>query len=498
MHRLIFSFVAFLLIAVAPAGLGPAVAAEAADSGLIEAIKAVDDAGLRAALARGADVTATDPDGTTPLHWAVHANDVTIVDLLIEAGADADAANRYGVRPLSLACTNGNVAIVELLLDGGADANTALAEGETALMTAARTGALDVVRVLLARGADVNAAEAWRGQTALMWAAAEGHEQLIPTMLSYGADVAARSTKGWTPLLFAVRQGRIDVVQTLLEAGVDVEESLPVAQETRRGGTSAERAATGLNAFLLAAANAHYELAGLLVDRGADVNVASRGWTALHQLSWVRKAGIAGSNNPSPKGSGAMTSLDFVRKIVAAGADVNARVTTRPPAGITRLNFIGGTPFLLAARTGDSDLMRLLAELGADPFIPNEDNTTPIMVAAGVGTSSPGEDPGTEPEVLEAVKVALELGGNLNEVDDNGETVIHGAAYKHLPSVVTFLAEAGADIDLWNQPNSKGWTPLEIVEGVHIGMNIQSNPSAAAAVRAAMAAAGVAAPTVGQ
>ena len=349
--------------------------------------------------------------------------------LLLEAGADAAAANRYGVRPLSLACTNGNAAVAELLLDAGADANTTLVEGETVLMTAARTGDLDIVRLLLERGADVNAAESWRGQTALMWAAAEGHAQLIPTMLSYGGDVSARSTKGWTPLLFAVREGRIDVVQTLLEAGVDVEEALPVTQETRRGGTSAERSATGLNAFLLAAANAHYELAGLLVDRGADVNVASRGWTALHQVSWVRKAGIAGSNNPAPKGSGSMTSLEFVRKIVGAGADLDARVTTRPPAGITRLNFLGGTPFLLAARTGDADLMRLLAELGADPLLPNDDGTTPLMVAAGVGTSAPGEDPGTEPEVLEAVKVALELGGgDLNAIDDNGETAMHGAA----------------------------------------------------------------------
>ena len=189
-----------------------------------------------------------------------------------------------------------------------------------------------------------------------------------------------------------------------------------------------------------------------------------------------------------------MTSLEFVRKIVAAGADVNARVTERPPSGITRLNFVEGTPFLLAARTGDADLMRLLAELGADPLLPNEDNTTPIMVAAGVGTSSPGEDPGTEPEVLEAVQVALEFGGDLNDIDDNGETVMHGAAYKHLPKVVAFLAEAGADINVWNQPNAKGWTPLQIVEGVHIGMNIQSSPATAVAVREAMIAAGAVVP----
>ena len=478
------------LLAAGVAAFGAA-AAEAVDAGLLEAIRAVDEADVRAALDGGADVTATEPDGTTPLHWAVHANDPGIVELMLAAGADAAATNRYGVAPIALACVNGNAAVVRLLLDAGVDPNTTLAEGETALMTAARTGALDLVELLLDRGADVNAAEAWRGQTALMWAAAEGHAHLIPAMLSHGAEVSARSARGWTPMLFAIREGEIGVVQTLLEAGVDVEESLPVIEERRRGGTSAERGATGLNAFLLAAANAHYELAALLVDRGADVNVASRGWTALHQVSWVRKAGIAGSNNPAPKGSGAMTSLEFVKKIVAAGADLNARVTTRPPAGITRLNFIGGTPFLLAARTGDAPLMRLLAELGADPLLPNEDGTTPLMVAAGVGTSSPGEDPGTEPEVLEAVEVALALGGDLNRVDDNGETVMHGAAYKHVPTVVAFLAEAGADPMVWNRPNSREWTPLDIVENVPLGRGIQDNPTTAAAIRAVMERAGV-------
>ena len=491
MHDLISRSATVLAAAACLAAFpGPARAAEA-DAGLINAIKTVDIAGVRAALGRGADVGAAEPDGTTPLHWAAHANEPAIVELLLEAGADASAANRYGVRPISLACINGNAVLTEQLLDAGADPNATAAEGETALMTAARTGSHELVELLLDRGADVNAVETWRGQTALMWAAAEGYARLIPTMLSYGADPSARSAGGWTPLLFAVRQGHIDVVQTLLEAGFDVEESLPVREQTRLGGTSAERPATGLNAFLLAAANAHYELAALLIDRGADVNAAPRGWTALHQVSWVRKAGIAGSNNPSPKGSGNMTSLEFVRKMVDAGADLNGLVTRRPPAGITRLNFIGGTPFLLAARTGDADLMRLLVELGADPLLPNEDNTTPLMVAAGVGTSAPGEDPGTEPEVLRAVKLALELGGNLNDVDDNGETVMHGAAYKHLPKVVEFLAEAGADINVWNQRNADGWTPLDITLGVHIGMNIQSSPVTAGAIRGVMRTAGV-------
>jgi ankyrin repeat protein len=207
----------------------------------------------------------------------------------------------------------------------------------------------------------------------------------------------------------------------------------------------------------------------------------------LHQVSWVRKAGVSGSNNPAPEGSGSMDSLEFVRKLVAKGAALNARVTKRPGMGVTTLNAIGATPMLLAARTADAELMRLLASLGADPLLPNEDGSTPLMVAAGLGTQSPGEDPGTEPEVLEAVSVALELGNDINAVDRNGETAMHGAAYKHVPSVVKFLAGKGARIDVWNQPNKRGWTPLKIAEGVQRGMNIVSSAPTAAMIREVMA-----------
>ena len=488
--RLIILLVTCLLTA----GSVHAAAAEVVDPGLLDAVKAADEAGVRAALVRGVDVAAEEADGTTPLHWAVHTDNAAIVELLLGAGADAQAVNRYGVRPIALACTNGNTAIVELLLNAGVDANATLAEGETTLMTAARTGALGVVELLLDRGADVNAAESWRGQTALMWAAAEGHAEILPSLLSHGADISARSRRGWTALLFAAREGQIDAVQTLLEAGADIEEKLPVEKYERRAGTAAGRPSTGLNALLMATHNAHFELGALLVDRGADVNVAFRGWTVLHQVSWVRKTSIpGGSNNPPPEGSGNMTSVAFVRKVVAAGGDVNARVTSRPPVGSTRMNFIGGTPFLLAARTADAELMRVLAELGADPLLPNEDNTTPIMVAAGVGSASPGQNPGTGAEVLEAVQVALELGGQLDGVDDNGQTVMHGAAYAHLPKLVTLLAEAGAPVDVWHQPNARGWTPLDIAEGVQSD-TIERNELLAAAVREAMEAAGVTPP----
>ena len=479
---------AFLLLV----GHAPALAA---DARLVDAVQRADAAAVRALLAEHVDPDAPQADGSTALHWAVHRDDVDIAALLVAAGANVEVANRYGVRPLSLACTNGSPAMAELLLDAGADPNAALAEGETALMTAARTGVVDVVDLLLARGADVNAAETWRGQTALMWAAAEGHTAAVEALLAAGADVGAASARGFTALLFAAREGRLEVAKLLLDAGARIDDALSVNSQRTAGGVARTRASEdGLNAFLLAVGSAHYELAALLLERGADPNAAPRGWTALHQISWVRKAGDSGSNNPAPVGSGDMGSLEFVRLLAASGADLNARVTLRPPAGITRLNMIGGTPFLLAARTADADLMRLLAELGADPLLSNEDNTTPLMVAAGVGTSSPGEDPGSEPEVLEAVQVALELGADLDAVDNNGETAMHGAAYKHVPAVVAFLAEQGARTDVWNQENARGWTPLKIVEGVQRGMNIISSPETEVAVRAVMARAGVTPP----
>ena len=459
---------------------------------LVDAVKHGDLTAVQTLLIEGVDVNAVEPDGATALHWAAYRNDLPMAEALVRAGAAVAAENCYGVRPLALASVNGNAAVLELLLEAGADANATLAEGETALMTAARTGRIDAVETLLAHGADVNSVESWRGQTALMWAAAEGHTDVIRVLVERAADVHTKSRKAFTALLFASREGQVDTVKAFLDSGADLEDTLQVFPRRTTGGVTLDvPSEPGLNALLFAAGNAHYELAALLLARGADPNASPRGWTALHQVSWVRKAGIAGSNNPAPKGSGRIGGLEFVRTLVDHGADLDARVARRPPAGITALNMVGGTPFLLASRTADAEFMRLLVELGAAPLLSNEDDTTPLMVAAGLGTSSPGEDPGTEPEVMEAVLLALELGGDINHVDDNGETAMHGAAYKHLPSVVRLLTDHGADIEVWNQRNAKGWTPLNIAEGVHRGMNILSSPATSKAIRDVMIEAGV-------
>ena len=186
-----------------------------------------------------------------------------------------------------------------------------------------------------------------------------------------------------------------------------------------------------------------------------------------------------------------MSSLDLVKKLAQHDADLNARMTSRAQVGVTALNMIGATPFLMAARSADAPLMRLLADLGADTRLTNQDGATPLIVAAGLGTHSPGEDPGSEAEVLEAVKLALALGNDINAVDNNGNTAMHGAAYKQVPAVVDFLAGAGADIKIWNQKNKQGWTPLRIAAGVFRGGMFRFSVPTADRFRATMTAAGV-------
>lgn len=453
------------------AGLAAAVPAEGAAPGgapLIEAVKAGDVEAARALAGdRAVDVNQTAPDGAAALHWAAHRGDPELVDLLLAAGADVSAANRYGVRPIALAAENGDAAILEALLAAGADANAALPGGETALMTAVRTGDPTAVRVLLARGADVAARDATHGQTPLMWAAARGHAEVVHVLAEAGAEVDARTDSapgptrryvfaippvtGFTPLIFAARGGHLDAVRALLDAGADVSAEL----------------SDGQSVLVVAAANANWDVADYLLDRGADPNLAGAGWNALHQTVRTRRMNV-GFGAPGPIPSGGVDSIDVIRKMLARGVDVDARMTRNGmwDGQRNRLNRLGATAFFLAAKVTDVEAMRVLVEAGADPTIPSAENTTPLMVAAGLDIWNPGEDGGSlggqEAEVLEAVRMCVELGNAVNAVNDLGETALHGAAFRGVNVVVDYLVAQGAQLDAKDR---NGWTPWAIANG---------------------------------
>jgi ankyrin repeat protein len=244
--------------------------------------------------------------------------------------------------------------------------------------------------------------------------------------------------------------------------------------------------------LLLAVENGHFELAIDLIEAGADPNDQRSGFTPLHMMSWVRKPPRGEDQGaPPPQGSGNLSTLQFVKALVEHGADVNTRLKTGK-GGPGQFAKAGATPFLMACWTADVAYMKLLHELGADPLIPNADKCTPLMVACGIGVGSDAanEVAGEEPEVLEAAKLLLEWGADVNAVDANGETAMHAAALKNLPKVVQFLADHGAKIQIWNRPNKYGWTPLMIAQGHRPG-NFKPSFETIDAIQRLMLAAGV-------
>jgi ankyrin repeat protein len=455
--------------------LAPGALAAEAGGSLLDASKRGDAAEVRVLLAAKANPNAADADGTTALHWAVHRGDLDTVKALLAAGAPADAANRYGVRPAYLAAENGDAAVMRALLAAHADPRSTFAEGETLLMTAARTGDVPTIEAVLAAGADVNAGEGRDGQTALMLAAAENNGPALTALLAAGAERDARDATGeFTALAFAVRADAVAAIEALLAAGADAGATLP----------------DGTSLLVLAALNQSYEAASALLDGGANPNAAVQGFTALHQIARVRRW-TRGFNLPGPEHHDRLSSLELVRKLVARGADVNARQTGERDAGTT--------PFLLATKQLDLPYMRTLLELGADPTLEADDGTTAVMLAAGVGQGqgSAGAAPGSVEEALAALTLTLELGaGTVNDVSARKETPLHGVMYRGGSlELIDFLVERGAKLE--GVVNSRGWTPLRIADGVALdGVAFIRYPESAAHLRELMAAQGLPVPPV--
>jgi ankyrin repeat protein len=437
--------------------------AQAEDRRLADAVEQQDSAAIRSLLDQQVEVNGAQPDGMTALNWAVFLEDAEMVKILLDAGADANCKNNCGVMPLSIACQHGNESIVKRLLANGADPDSALRGGETALMTAARTGRVGPVAALLETGAEFNAVEE-EGQTALMWAAAEGHADVVEMLVGAGANYDVVLPSGFTALMFAVRQGHIDVVHRLIAEGADVKSAMRPS-----GSSQGKSPGKGMSPLLLAIENGHFQLAAELLRAGANPKDDRTGFTPLHAISWVRKPAIGDNEygDPPPIGSGRLTSLALVDLLIDHGAEVNAKKKDNGKRG--KFGKKNSTPFLLAAGTADVPLMKKLLEHGADPTIRNSIGWTPLMFAAGIGSGPEGDEPGTKDEALDAVKFLLDIGADIDAVDKDGETAMHGAAYKMAPRVAEFLAQRGADVNIWSKKSEKGRTPLSIAQGYRPG-----------------------------
>jgi uncharacterized protein len=468
------SLVAALIVAGAVAADG--------DPPLVEAARNRDQRAVRTLLGQKVDVNVRAHDGATALLWAAHWNDLETADLLIRAGANVNAANDLRVTPLSLACTNGNAALVEHLLNAAANPNTPIATGETPLMTCASTGTTEAVRLLIARGADVNAKEPSQNQTALMWAAAERHPDEVRTLIEHRADLQARTRKGFTALHFAAREGDLESTRLLLAAGVDINiRSQPdgIGKPASRGegargggprpgGPSYEMTVSaGSTPLLVATVRAQVPLALFLLDQGADPNVEDAGFTPLH---WATGTWENGEANPVFGFTDAMSGipdrsakLQLVKALLAHGANPNAPMTQRPPGFAGGYNdSVGATPFLLAAATGDIEMMRILLAAGADPSLTTKSNATPLMAATGMNRTL-GESAVTEDQALEVVKLLLQLGGDAKAIAANGENALFGAAYRGWNTLVQLLVDHGADV---NAISKAGITPWLAASGL--------------------------------
>jgi ankyrin repeat protein len=473
---------------------------------LADAMRSQDKQAVLALLAKKTDVNATQPDGATALHWAVYAEDADITSRLIRAGADVNVRNNYGVSPLALAAKHGNTAIIDQLMKAGADPNDKINyvnADETPLMHAARAGRVEAVQMMILAGAKVNARESWNGQSALHWAAAEGHGAVVEALIEGGADIRQRSNAGTTPFLFAVRKGDMRSVKAFLAAGSDVN----------------EKRVDLATPLLVAVINGHEDLVDLLLEKGADPN-AEGGSTDLSvqgskarpikitlktpsyrdQLREVGTEGGNGANNSWGRPLQAaihvanwhvsdefiavnVDRMRVIKSLLKHGADVNSRNTDMEPrwsGARYRRRQVGLTPFLAAARQADIEVMRLLLEHGADPKMNTPLNITPLMLAAGIAWAS-NQDRASEEQVLEAVKMLVEeLGADVNFIADTGESAMHAAAYRGANSVVQYLFDKGAKLDVVDK---SGRTPLQVADGVEYGNSFAANPHTAVLLR---------------
>ena len=411
---------------------------------LLDAAQRNDIDSAMMSIDQGVGVNTTSPDGATALHWAAHWGTTDLAERLLSAGALVDASNELGITPISIACRNGSEAMVDLLLKAKADAKGSEPSGETVLMSCARTGSLGAVEQLLAAGAEPNSFEVDSGQTALMWAAAGGHWEIVDLLIGAGADVNASSSGKFTPLMFAARTGDLKSAELLLDAGAEVNAATEAGLSPLLIASASLDAITGSDYRLVVEESQHESLGALLLDRGADVTQSDQyGMTALHYAVEM--------NKPS-----------LLKALLKRDADPNAQLTQGLPFRrgdyVGREAYDGASPFWLAARLGNVEMMRELLDAGADPELRQAWGVTPTMVAAGVTQTD--SRIANEEKLIQALELlVLEIKTDIHSVDRSGQTAVHGAANVSGNEIIKFLVAEGADPEA---VDSRGRTPHDV------------------------------------
>ena len=486
------SVVAGLLLTL---GLPHAAGAADRDTRLADAAMKRDMASVMTLIQqKGIDVNAPGRDGTPALHWAVRVNDLETASALLRAGADPKLITRYGVTPMALAAASGNAGMVKLLLESGADANAPDGAGETPLTAAAQVGSLDTVKALLAAGATLDARDRTFQQTALMVAVRANHPDLVRFFIAEGASVNTQTRTGetprWvlpnsvpgfghgigivrgglpergsrylvpgamTPLMYAARDGRPESARLLLDAGATIDQT----------------DANAITPLIAAIANNHPDVARLLVERGANVNASD--WYGRTPL-WtaVEARNMDFDNNTFVNNVDRAPLLGLIDLLLEKGAAPNARTKESPPIRRQMLNvtgtlewvdFTGQTPFIRAALAGDITVMKRLLARGADPKIATFGGTTALMAAAGVNwVVDQTADEGAQ-ALLDAVRLCVDLGLDVNAINSMGLTAAHGAANRGSDDILRYLASQGARLDV---KDKEGRTPLTWAEGVFL------------------------------
>ena len=464
-----------LLAATAAALMSASIAhaATPAATPLFDAVKGQDHERAVQLIAARANPNQAGPDGSTPLIWAVHNGDVDLVKRLLKAGAKATAASEFGATPMSEAAERADAEILKLLLAAGANVESPNRDGQTALMTVARTSRVDAAEVLVAHGAKVDTREQWRGQTALMWAAAQSQPDMVRFLLAHGADPNARSTVrvwarqvtaeprpqnrpqgGLTPLLLAAREGCAECAKALVEGKADINLSDP----------------DNISPLLMATLNARFDVAAYLVKAGANVNKWDS-WGRAPLYSAIDYNTTPRGGRPDRPSMDKTTALDVAELLLNAGANPNMQLKLFPPyrslgqdRGGDSMLTIGTTPLIRAAKAGDVPAVQLLLKHGALPNLPNSLRITPLMAAAGIGSTTIDIRARfrNEPQCIETAKLLVKAGADVNAPRDNGQTALHGAALWGWNNMVQYLADNGANL---RAADRDGITAFDIASG---------------------------------